>query len=54
MHGRDPVTHTLLYLGPISSMTMSQLSPLLCSDAQDSNMRLARMARRDDAFTLPS
>ena len=34
----------VLYLGPISSITMSQLSPLLCTDAEYSRMRLARMS----------
>ena len=34
----------VLYLGPITSITMSQLPPLLCSDPEYSKMRLARMA----------
>lgn len=34
----------VLYLGPISSITMSQLPRLLCADEEYVNMRLARLA----------
>jgi len=34
----------VLYLGPLSSMTQSKLSPALCSDAQYIATRMARMA----------
>ena len=43
----------VLYLGPISSITMSQLSPLLCSDAEYSNMRMTRMALGPGGSTGP-
>lgn len=43
----------VLYLGPISSITMSQLSPLLCSDAEYSKMRLTRMALWPGGLTGP-
>jgi len=34
----------LVYLGPVSSITMSELSPSLCRDTSYMQMRLARMA----------
>ncbi len=34
----------VLYLGPVSSITQSLLSPSLCADAEYTKMRLARMA----------
>lgn len=35
----------ILYLGPLSTLTNSQLAPSLCSDENYMNMRLRRMAR---------
>ena len=46
----DPLTNmedqfdAVLYLGPVSSITQSLLSPSLCADAEYTKMRLARMA----------
>jgi hypothetical protein len=34
----------VLYLGPVSALTWSKLSPALCSDTEYTKMRLARMA----------
>jgi hypothetical protein len=34
----------VLYLGPVSSITMSQLPAALCGDAEYTKMRLRRMA----------
>ena len=48
--GTDPPTKmedqydAVLYLGPVSSITMSQLPAALCADAEYTKMRLARLA----------
>lgn len=34
----------VLYLGPVSSITMSEVSAALCADAEYTKMRLARLA----------